>query len=97
MFLFRAALGIVKFIADKLMSDDFSDVSWTLKNLALSDSDQDSLASTIQSIKIPVRARLDPVLDRPSLRSRWCAALAPLADRCFAFGRRWASPRPWRG
>ena len=55
-FLFQAALGIVKFIEHKLMSDDFADVSWTLKNLALSDSDQDSLASTIQSIKIPVRA-----------------------------------------
>jgi hypothetical protein len=50
----QKALGIVKFIESKLMSDDFADVSWTLKNLALSDSDQDALAKAIKSIDIPV-------------------------------------------
>ena len=33
--------------------DEFADVSWTLKNLALSDSDQEALAKTIKSIEIP--------------------------------------------
>ena len=52
------ALGIVKFIEPRLMSDDFADVSWTLKNLALSDSDQDALAKAIKSIDIPVRTHM---------------------------------------
>lgn len=53
----QQALGIVKFIESRLMSDDFADVSWTLKNLALSDSDQDALSKAIKSIDIPVRSR----------------------------------------
>jgi hypothetical protein len=53
----QQALGIVKFIETRLMSDDFADVSWTLKNLALSDSDQDALSKAIKSIDIPVRSR----------------------------------------
>ena len=43
--------------------DDFADVSWTLKNLALSDSDQEALAKTIKSIEIPadVVAQIDTI------------------------------------
>ena len=54
----QQALGIVKFIESRLMSDDFADVSWTLKNLALSDSDQDALSKEIKSIDIPVRSHV---------------------------------------
>ena len=43
--------------------EEFADVSWTLKNLALSDSDQEALAKTIKSIEIPadVVAQIDTI------------------------------------
>ena len=47
----------------RLMSGDFPHVSWTLKNLALSNSDQEALAKTIKSIVIPpdVVAEIDGI------------------------------------
>lgn len=36
----------------QLLGAEFEDVSWTLKHLALSDSDQEALAKTIKSIDI---------------------------------------------
>ena len=76
----QQALGIVKFIESRLMSDDFADVSWTLKNLALSDSDQDALSKAIKSIDIPVRSRASVVVRLCISVSIWAYSSEVLFD-----------------
>jgi len=54
-FLFRAAIGLLKHVSPRLMGGgdiDFGQISWTLKNLGILDADTDIVIKTILSVDI---------------------------------------------